>query len=133
MPTTEFGMITAETACWEIERKWPNFLWGLLLAALSSSILYSIWSLPERYIINCLMYELSTVCRWTDFIHSYLQHAIAIFCLMPKSREKALVIIFQYFFLSSTLGFLALYIPCLLFNFKIKKLWLFLAVCIKMY
>ncbi len=43
---------------------------------------------------------------------------------MSKLREKALVIIFQHFFLSSTWGFLALDIPDLLLNFKIKKLWL---------
>ncbi len=25
LPTAEFLVISAETACWEIERKWPNF------------------------------------------------------------------------------------------------------------
>jgi hypothetical protein len=25
IPTAEFGMVSAETACWEIDRKKPNF------------------------------------------------------------------------------------------------------------
>jgi hypothetical protein len=25
IPTAEFGMISAETACWDVERKQPNF------------------------------------------------------------------------------------------------------------
>jgi hypothetical protein len=25
IPTAAFGMISKETACWEIERKWPIF------------------------------------------------------------------------------------------------------------
>jgi hypothetical protein len=37
IPTAEFGLISAETACWDIEREKPNFQQGLLLAALSSS------------------------------------------------------------------------------------------------
>ncbi len=35
--TAELGMISAETACWDIVRKQPNFLGVLLLAALPSS------------------------------------------------------------------------------------------------
>jgi hypothetical protein len=34
-------MISAETACWDIERKNPNFKRELLLAALPSSVVYT--------------------------------------------------------------------------------------------
>ncbi len=38
IPLAEFRMIVTETACWDIERKQPNFVMRTLLAALLSSM-----------------------------------------------------------------------------------------------
>jgi hypothetical protein len=38
LPRSEFFVIWAETACWELDRKLPNVYEGLLLAALPSSM-----------------------------------------------------------------------------------------------
>jgi hypothetical protein len=58
IPTAEFGMISTETACWDIERKKPNFNEDFYLP-LYLSLWYLVWVSQKTSIPEMVAYHIT--------------------------------------------------------------------------